>query len=296
MYRKNSVLKKMIVEHMSVKSQSPVVKTKPKKNYHNSSMEFSDENNEFKGGEAYNQLSKFNGNVTSLRSSAGNITTYHSSQTPVSQRNKNRESSASKMNYSSNPFTSRNESVNRIASTNKLSIKEIIDEPIWNESFDDTFMDMDNSSMSIGEYGEIPTLHEETLYRSINFSNQKLVLNSDLDEFMDKQLQVVAERLADKRSLEKYNMMLRLKMKDAMGDMQEMLDDSEDIRARIVKEERTKNKLAECSEDIEFELHEIRYKVQELRNVHVKKVKDWEEDKNELYWSLSNARDEFIIK
>jgi hypothetical protein len=128
--------------------------------------------------------------------------------------------------------------------------------------------------MSIGKYGQIPTPHKETIYRSINFSNQKLVLNSDLDEFMDKQLQVVAEKLADKKSLEKYNMMLRLKMKDAMGDMQEMLDDSEDIRARIAKEEQTRNKLAEYSEDMEFELHEIRYKVQELRNVHVKQVKD----------------------
>jgi hypothetical protein len=107
-----------------------VVKTKPKRNYHHSSMEFNDDNNEFKDGEAYNYLSKFNGNVTSMRSSGANMNTYHSSQTPASQSNKDRESSASKMNYSSTPFTSRNGSGNRIAPTNKLSTKEIVDEPI----------------------------------------------------------------------------------------------------------------------------------------------------------------------
>lgn len=194
MYRKNRVLKKMIEEHMTTKNQSPDVKSKPKRYYHHSSMEFNNENADLKNGEVYKNPSQINGNITSLRTSAGNMNTYYSSQTPKSQTN--RESSASKMNYSSTPFSSKNRDGTRIGPTNKLSTKQLIDEPVVNESFDDTFMD--NSSLSIGDYDQGPTIHQETINRGLNFTNSKLVLSSNLDEFMDRQLQIVAERLADK--------------------------------------------------------------------------------------------------
>lgn len=69
-------------------------------------------------------------------------------------------------------------------------------------------------------------------------------------------------------------MMLRLNMKNSMGDIQEMLDDTQDIQERITKENQTKNKFAEQAEDIEFELQEIRYKVQELRKSHMIQVQE----------------------
>ena len=67
----------MIEEHMKNKNQSPpnVYKYKlykPKRYYQHSSMEFDQDNTEFKKFGYYKNQSQVNGNVQSLRNSAGN--------------------------------------------------------------------------------------------------------------------------------------------------------------------------------------------------------------------------------
>lgn len=122
-------------------------------------------------------------------------------------------------------------------------------------------------SLGVGDF-EGPSVQQEVLKRGLNFDNSKSVLSQDLDEFMDKQLQSVAERLAEKKSIEKYNMTLRLAMKNNMGDIQEMLDDSQNIQNRIKKELVTQKQINEKVEDLEFEIQEIYYKIDELKKKH----------------------------
>lgn len=119
--------------------------------------------------------------------------------------------------------------------TNKLSAKHIVDEPPkQNESFDDSILDESYLSLGVGDSEEGPAIRAETVHRGIDFSNNRMVLNSNLDAFMDRQLQLVAEKLADKRSLEKYNMVLRMNMKTHMENIQEMLEDSTNIQNRVI--------------------------------------------------------------
>lgn len=141
MYRKNRVLKKMIQEHMSIKSQSPPEKYKPQRYYQHSSMEFNQEKINIKPNEFLKNPSRVvNGNTQSMRSSAGNLNTYYSSQTPFS--GSNRETSTSKLNYTSTPFSNQKSiKGGKAVQSNKLNTKEVFDEPIANESFNDTYMD-----------------------------------------------------------------------------------------------------------------------------------------------------------
>ena len=138
------------------------------------------------------------------------------------------------MNFSNTAISVKNQE-KRVtkAQSNKLTTKEIIDEPIANESFEDTIMDDSCMSLGVADYEEGPMAHEEVVNRNLDFTNNKVVLSQNLEEFMDRQLQLVAERLADKKSIQKYNMNLRLNMKNNMSDIQEMLDDSQNIQNRI---------------------------------------------------------------
>lgn len=236
-------------------------------------------------------FSRLNGNFQSVRSSAGNLRTYYTSQTPENQSNRD---SGYKGQYSSTPYSGHTrETQSKIAPTNKLSTKELSDEDPMNayESFDESMM-----SIGFGEYEDGPSIRAETVKRGLDFRNTKEVLNGDLDAFMDRQLQTVAEKLADKKSLEKYNMILRMGMKGHMDNIQEMLDDSNDIQSRIEKERKVQEGLiAEC-EDVEFELNETRFRVQEILKRHQQVMRDSENLKIKLFNDLSAARDEFVVK
>ena len=102
------------------------------------------------------------------------------------------------------------------------------------ESFDQSYLD--ESQLSVGTDGDSgPTINQEILYRGIDTTNKR-VHNRNLDEFMDSQLQWVAETLATKKWAEKYNVELRLHMKHNMDGIQEMLHDSNSIQARVDNE------------------------------------------------------------
>lgn len=230
--RTNPNIRRMLQENKSNQQSSQYYN--PKRNYHHSSMEFGKENEDLQpGGDLHLSNKMLNGNVQSLRSSAGNLNTYYSSQTPIS--GSNRGSSTSKLNYTSTPFSNKSKLNGSKTSNNKLSAKQIIDEPPrQNESFDDTMLDDSYLSLGVGESEDGPAIRAETVHRGIDFSNNKMVLNNNLDAFMDRQLQIVAEKLADKKSIEKYNMVLRMNMKTHMENIQEMLDDSTNIQARVI--------------------------------------------------------------
>jgi len=189
------VLKKMIDEHMNTQDQSSKNNYKPKRYYQHSSMEFNQDSNEIRGGGYYKHPSQVNGNVQSIRSSGGNLNTHYSSHTPASGSNTG--SSTSKINCSNTPYSGTEKRVTK-ANSNKLSTKEIADEPVGNESFDDTVMDESSMSLGVGDFEEGPAIHKEALHRGLNFTNSKVVLSQNLDEFMDRKLQQVAEKLAEK--------------------------------------------------------------------------------------------------
>lgn len=187
--------------------------------------------------------------------------------------------------------------VSRIVPTKNLTTKEIRDdEPTrGNESFDDTILDDSQLSLGVGDHEDGPTIRAEAVHRGLDFTNSRKVLNENLDEFMDRQLQVVAEKLADKKSLEKYNLVLRMQMKEHMANIQDMLDDSNTVTERLQKEKVRKEQLLGECEDISLELQEIRFRMQELVMRHTQDVQELEVAKENLYEGLTRERDEFVM-
>lgn len=156
----------------------------------------------------------------------------------------------------------------KVERSSKLNTKTVNDYPVANESFNDTYIDESSMSLAVEDFDEGPTIQQEVLQRGLDFTNHKSVLNQNLDAFMDSQLQHVAEKLAEKKSIEKYNMTLRLNMKKNMESIQEMLDDSQNLQNRIKLEMKTQSNLKEELEDTEFEIQEVKYKIEELRKRH----------------------------
>lgn len=181
--------------------------------------------------------------------------------------------------------------------TKNLTTKEICDDgpARGNESFDDTMLDESQLSLGVGDHEDGPTIRPEMVHRGLDFTNSRKVLNENLDEFMDRQLQVVAEKLADKKSLEKYNLVLRMQMKEHMTDIQDMLDDSNTVSERLHKENVRKEQLLGECEDISLELQEIRFRMQEIVMRHTQDIQELEAAKENLYQGLTNERDTFVM-
>jgi hypothetical protein len=290
---------KEAVEHMNGKKEdvyyAQPAAYKPKRYYQHSSMEFPPEEKPMRHGEIKRgSVPNINGNFQSVQSSGGNLNTQYSSQTPVSQYK--RQSSSVNQDITSTPYSMNDSrSVAKLPMTTKLSTKQISDDDLGmcNESFEDTIMDESQMSIGVDDFEHGPSMHTSTVHREIDFSKHRMSNTRTLDQFMDEQLQMVAEKLADKKSLEKYNMVLRMNMKSHMADIQEMLDDSNNIQSRLNKDkQKMKKSEVEC-EDIEFELTEIRYRIQEIREKNSQEVEELEQYKSDLYYHLSDDRDSF---
>lgn len=148
--------------------------------------------------------------------------------------------------------------------------------------------------MDVGDFENAPSIRAETVTRG--FSHKRMSNSTNLEEFMDEQLQVVAIKLSDKKCLEKYNMALRMSMKQHMNDIQEMLDDSNSIQKQLNKE---KAKLASNENElgeIDFELNELRLRIADVRQKWSWEIDELDQYKTDLYYKLADERDAFQLK
>ena len=297
MYRKNRVLKKMIEEHVN-KNHDSGSKSKSKRYYVHSSMDFDKEMiDSNKNMDVIKPTKGANGNIVRARGSTGDLKTYYNQQTPASYSHK--ESVTTKYNSNGTPFSGNDgASLSRIRPTNKLSTKEVNDDipPKDHESFDESMMEDSQYNYDVGDSEDGPSYKAEIIKRGLNFTNHKQVLNQNLDEFMDKQLQNVAEKLAEKKSIEKYNMVLRINMKNNMDDIQEMLDDSNNIQQRLIKENNNLQELTNEWDGLEIEIHDTLRRIEELKAMHADDMSNLENLKSDLYENLSHSRDQFLVQ
>lgn len=182
---------------MEHKNNNSASKQKPTQYYLHSSMELNQKNySSHQWFETTNQPVGFNRKV-SHRGSAENLKSCYNSQSSV--RTSPKWSVTTKYNTNSTPYSAvERGSCSKIRPTSKLSTKELEDEEPTKtqDSFDQTILDDSQFSMDVGDDG--PCFRSEAISRGIDFTNHRQVLNEDLDKFMDRQLQLVAERIADK--------------------------------------------------------------------------------------------------
>jgi hypothetical protein len=184
---------------------------------------------------------------------------------------------------------------NKIEPTNKISTKNISDdEPCRNESFDDTIMDDSQISMDVGDFENAPSIRAETVTRG--FTHKRMSNSTNLEEFMDEQLQVVAIKLSDKKCLEKYNMALRMNMKQHINDIQEMLDDSNSIQKQLNRERAKLTSNENEVGDIDLELNELRLRIDDIRQKWSWDIEVLDQYKTDLYYKLADERDAFQMK
>lgn len=157
-------------------------------------------------------------------------------------------------------------------------------------------LDDSHCNYDVGDSEDGPSFKTDVINRGLDFANHKLVLNQNLDEFMDKQLQNVAIKLAEKKSIEKYNMVLRINMKNHMEEIQEMLDDSNNIQQRLLKENNNLQALTHEIDEFEFEINETFSRIKEIKEMHARNIASLEAEKSDLYISLSESRDQFVIQ
>ena len=287
----------MIEEHIN-KNQDPATKTKSKKYNVHSSMDFEKETSSSRREmDNINPTKGANGNIARPRGSTGDLKSYYNQQTPVSYSHK--ESITTKYNSNWTPFSGKEAiSINRIRPTSKLSTKEVCDDiPLKaHESYEGSMLDDSHCNYDVGDSEDGPSFKTDVINRGLDFANHKLVLNQNLDEFMDKQLQNVAIKLAEKKSIEKYNMVLRINMKNHMEEIQEMLDDSNNIQQRLLKENNNLQALTHEIDEFEFEINETYSRIKEIKEMHARNIANLEAEKSNLYISLSESRDQFVIQ
>lgn len=179
-----------------------------------------------------------------------------------------------------------------------MSTKQVYDDfPLKaHESYEASVFDDSQYNYDVGDAEDGPSYKADVISRGLDFANHKLVLNQNLDEFMDKQLQNVATKLAEKKSIEKYNMVLRINMKNHMDEIQEMLDDSANIQQRLLKENASLQALTRECDQFEFEIGDTLNRIQELKQLHASNIDSLETDKSKLYASLSESRDQFVVQ